>query len=350
MSIDILKTMSDSPQAVKILETIEVSAKRGADIVRQVLSFARGLAGERIEVQPKHLLKDLENIIKDTFPKDIRLQFSIPNDTWTILGDPTQIHQILLNLCVNARDAMPNGGNLSVGVENCVLDEQYAAMNIQAKAGRYVNISVTDSGTGIPTKILEKIFEPFFTTKELNKGTGLGLSTVMAIVKSHDGIINVYSEPRKGTTFKVYLPAMETSSEARKEQAEAASLPRGNGETVLVVDDEASILTITSQTLQAFGYRVLTATDGADAVAKYAQHRDEIAVVLTDMAMPIMDGPAMIHALTRMNPAIKIVAASGLNANNGVAKVSGAGVKHFLTKPYTAGTLLKTMRAILDEA
>jgi signal transduction histidine kinase len=208
----------------KILETIEVSAKRGADIVRQVLSFARGLEGERIEVQPKHLLKDLENIIKDTFPKDIRLQFSIPNDTWTILGDPTQVHQILLNLCVNARDAMPNGGNLTIGVENCVLDEQYAAMNIQAKPGRYVNISVTDSGTGMPPGILDKIFEPFFTTKELNKGTGLGLSTVMAIVKSHEGIINVYSEPGKGTTFKVYLPAMELSSEAREGTVGAGQL------------------------------------------------------------------------------------------------------------------------------
>jgi CheY-like chemotaxis protein len=239
---------------------------------------------------------------------------------------------------------------LVVRVENCVLDEQYAAMNIQAKAGRYVNISVTDSGTGMPPELIEKIFEPFFTTKELNKGTGLGLSTVMAIVKSHDGIINVYSEPGKGTTFKVYLPAMETSSEARKGQSEAASLPRGNGETILVIDDEASILTITCQTLQAFGYQVLTATDGAHAVAVYAKHENEIAVVLTDMMMPVMDGPATIHALMRMNPTIKIVAASGLNANGGVAKVSGAGVKHFLTKPYTAGTLLKTMRAILDEA
>jgi CheY-like chemotaxis protein len=349
MSIDILKSDSDSPQTTKILETIEVSAKRGADIVRQVLSFARGLEGQRIEVQPKHLLKDLENIIKDTFPKDIRLQFSIPNDTWTILGDPTQVHQILLNLCVNARDAMPNGGSLTVGVENCVLDDQYAAMNIQAKPGRYVIISVTDSGTGMPPGIVDKIFEPFFTTKELNKGTGLGLSTVMAIVKSHDGIINVYSEPGKGTTFKVYLPAMEHLPKRGRNSRKPASLPRGNGEMILVVDDEASILTITGQTLQAFGYQVLTATDGAHAVAVYAKHEKEIAVVLTDMMMPIMDGPAMIHALMRMNPAVKIIAASGLNANGNVAKVSGAGVKHFLTKPYTAATLLKTMRAILDE-
>jgi PAS domain S-box-containing protein len=350
MSIEILKNISDQPQAKKILKTIEVSAKRGADIVRQVLSFARGLEGERVEVQPKHLLRDLENIIENTFPKDIRLQFLIPSETWTILGDPTQVHQILLNLCVNARDAMPQGGSLTVSAENSVLDEHYAAMNLQAKPGRYVNITVTDSGTGIPASILDKIFEPFFTTKDFNKGTGLGLSTVMAIVKSHEGIVNVYSEPGKGTTFKIYLPAMEVSSEARREQAKEADLPRGNGETLLVVDDEASILTITSQTLEAFGYRVLTATDGADALSVYLQHKDEIAVVLTDMMMPVMDGPAMIHALMRVNPAVKIVAASGLKANDGLSKFSGVGVKHFLTKPYTAGTLLKTLRAILDES
>ena len=349
MAVEILKTTSADPQATRILETLEVSAQRGSDIVRQVLSFARGIEGARVEVQPKHLLKDLGSIIKDTFPKDIRLQFSIPNETWTILGDPTQVHQILLNLCVNARDAMPNGGSLIVSVENCVLDEHYAAMNIQAKAGRYVMTSVTDTGTGMPPALLDKIFEPFFTTKELNKGTGLGLSTVMAIIKSHEGFVNVYSEPGKGTTFKVYLPATEISSGGRTQQAEAVSLPRGEGETILLVDDEASILTITSQTLQAFGYRVLEATNGAEAVAVYAEHKNEIAVVLTDMMMPVMDGPATIHALTRMTPGIKIIGASGLNENSGVARASGAGLKHFLTKPYTARTLLKVVRAILDE-
>ena len=349
MSIDILKLTASDEQTKSILDTIETSAKRGTDIVRQVLSFARGLEGERIEVQPKHLLKDLERIIKDTFPKDIRLHFSIPSNIWTILGDPTQVHQILLNLCVNARDAMPQGGDLTINVTNCELDEQYASMNIQAKPGRYVCISVVDSGTGIPPELLDKIFEPFFTTKELHKGTGLGLSTVMAIVKSHNGIINVYSEVGKGTTFNIYLPALEFSPDAKRIFPEVIRIPRGHGETVLVVDDEASILTITRQTLEAFGYRVRTATDGAEAVAVYARHQSEIAVVLTDMMMPIMDGPATIHALLRINPAIKIVAASGLNANGGVAKASGAGIKHFLAKPYTAGTLLKIIRTILDE-
>ena len=245
---------------------------------------------------------------------------------------------------------MPNGGSLSVGVESCLLDEQYVAMNMQARPGRYVMISVTDSGTGMPRDLLDKIFDPFFTTKALNKGTGLGLSTVMAIVKSHQGIINVYSEPGKGTTFKVYLSGVEGSVEVGKDQSEQPSLFRGNGETILVVDDEASILTVTSQTLQAFGYRVLTATDGADAVATYAQHRDEIALVLTDMTMPVMDGAATIYALLRINPTIKVVAVSGLVANGGVAKLSGAGIKHFLIKPYTANALLETLRAALKES
>jgi PAS domain S-box-containing protein len=350
MSIHLLKDTPHDKDTDDILETIDHSAKRGADIVRQVLSLARGVEGERIEVQPKSLLKDLENIIKNTFPKDVRLELTIPDNTWAIWGDPTQVHQILLNLCLNARDAMPHGGRLAVRIENCALDEQYAAMNLQAKAGRYVNISVTDSGTGIPPELIDKIFEPFFTTKELNKGTGLGLSTVIAIVKSHGGIINVYSEPGNGTTFKVYMPAVEIASDARKTQSGKVSLPRGNGEMVLVVDDEPSILTITSRTLQASGYQVLTATDGANAVAVYLQHKKDIAVVLTDMAMPVMDGPAMIHALMRINPTVKIIAASGLNANGSVTKVSEPRVRHFLAKPYTAGALLKTLHVILDEA
>jgi PAS domain S-box-containing protein len=349
LCIGILMREANTPQTRVTLETIADSAKRGADVVRQVLSFARGMEGQRIEIQPKHIFKDLKDIIKDTFPKNIQLRFSIPDDIWTLLGDPTQLHQILLNLCVNARDAMPNGGSLTVSAENRTLDEQYATMDVTAKAGRYIYITVTDSGTGIPRKIIHKIFEPFFTTKELNKGTGLGLSTVMAIVKSHEGIINVYSEPGKGTTFNLYLPAIGTAVEAPKEQSQQVNMPRGNGETILVVDDETSILTITRQTLEAFGYRVLTAQDGAEAVAIYAQKKHEIAVVLTDVMMPVMDGSSFIRVLLRINPAIKIVRASGLCSNGRANGFPNDRVRHFLTKPYTAETLLQTMRAILDE-
>ena len=348
MSIDLLKLRSGDPDAKQLLQIIKVSAQRGADLVRQVLSFARGVEGKRVEIQPRLILNDLHQIIKDTFPKDIRLQFIVPNETWTLSVDPTQIYQVLLNLCVNARDAMPNGGDLTVSMENRLLDEHYAAMNIHAKTGHYVKISVTDSGTGMPQGLIDKIFEPFFTTKELNKGTGLGLSTVMAIMKSHAGFINVYSEEGKGTVFNVYLPALDFLSTVAQEPVEEVRLPRGNGETVLLIDDEASILAITSQTLQSFGYLVLTATDGADAVAVYAQHRQEIALVVTDMMMPVMGGVPTIRALMRINPLVRIVAVSGLTSNDSTAKESGSGVKHFLTKPYTAETLLTTIRRILD--
>ena len=243
---------------------------------------------------------------------------------------------------------MPSGGALTINVKNCKLDAHSSAMNLHAKAGRYVEISVMDSGTGIPPAVIDKIFEPFFTTKELSKGTGLGLSTVMTIVKSHGGTINVYSEIGKGTTFRVYLPAMELSTEARIVQEAETDLHRGHGETVLVIDDEASILTITAQTLEAFGYNALTAADGAQAVALYVENKKIISLVLTDMTMPVMDGLSTIRALMRINPYVKIVAASGLNANGDAARFAELGVRHFLVKPYTAETLLTVLKQVLS--
>jgi PAS domain S-box-containing protein len=343
MAIDILKARYDNPGAKTILETIEVSAKRGADVVRQVLSFARGLEGQRVEIQTKHLFHEFEKLVQDTFPKDIELRFSVPSDVWTILGDPTQVHQILLNLCVNARDAMPNGGSLTIGVENFMLDEQFVAMTPNAKPGRHIRICVTDTGTGIPPAIINRIFEPFFTTKEVSKGTGLGLSTVMAIIKSHEGVVNVSSETDKGTTFSVYLPAANAAFEASKERRDQPIMPRGNGETVLVIDDEASIREIAREILQSFGFRVLTAKNGTEGAAVYSERRNEIAVVVTDMMMPSMGGVDVIRVLRRINPAVKIVASSGfvgINSGNGL---SDAGVRHFLSKPYSAETLLRTV-------
>jgi len=349
MSIEMLKATTTHPKAQNILETIEMTTRRGADIVRQVLSFARGMKGDRVEVQPRHLLKDIQALIKETLPKNIQLKTSFPGDSWTILGDPTQLHQILLNLCVNARDAMPDGGCLTISAENAVIDEQVASMHVDARPGVYVAINVSDTGTGIEPAVLDKIFEPFFTTKEIGKGTGLGLSTVIAIVKSHEGFVKVLSEVGKGTTFKVYLPALEDASKPAGEEEEKATLPRGNNETILVVDDEASILTITSQTLQAFGYQTLTANDGVEALALYARHRDKIAAVLTDMAMPVMDGPATVRVLMKMNPAIKIIAASGLKTNEAINQELDGKLRYFINKPYSAGTLLKTLRTVLTE-
>ena len=348
MSIEMLKQTSNHPRARIIIETIEMTAKRGADIVRQVLSFARGMKGDHVEVQPRHLLKDIQTLIKETLPKNIQLKYRFPHESWTLLGDPTQLHQILMNLCVNARDAMPGGGSLTITTENAVIDEQYAAMHLDATPGKYVVISVSDTGTGIPPAILDKIFEPFFTTKEIGKGTGLGLSTVLAIVKSHKGFLNVTSIVGQGTTFHVYVPAVEESVGDAGNVPEPSDLPLGQGETVLIVDDEAAILKITGETLEAFGYKVLTANDGAEAVALYAENRGRIAAVFTDMAMPVMDGLCTIRVLTKMNPKIKIIAASGLK-NNPNAQASGPEIQYLIDKPYTAATLLKTLRIVLSE-
>jgi len=348
MSIGLLQATAQTPAAQGILETIAASAKRGAEIVRQVLSFARGVESSKVEVQPKHQLDELKNIIQNTFPKILQLEFSLAEEVWPILADPTQLFQVLLNLCVNARDAMPDGGTLTIGLQNCVLEERLGAMNLRAKAGRYVRIDVTDTGIGMPATMLDRIFEPFFTTKVLTKGTGLGLSTVYTIVKSHGGIIEVSSEPGHGSTFRVYFPAAVHPSAARETTA-AVGRPRGHGELLLLVDDENGLRTITEQVLTTFGYRVLAAANGADAVELYSQHQDEIALVITDLNMPVMDGGATIKALLQLNPAARIIAVSGLNENSEMLAESRPRIRKFLAKPYMVETLLTTIQAALRE-
>jgi len=346
MSIELLKLQEPNAQKQDILATIECSASRGADLVKQVLSFARGVEGRQLSVQVAHLLKEVEKITNETFLKSIQVRCEIPAPLWVVQGDPTQIHQVLLNLCVNARDAMPNGGHLKLSAMNMVMDGQCASMIAGAKPGHYVHIQVEDNGTGMPPEVMERIFEPFFTTKELGKGTGLGLSSVMAIVKSHHGFLRVESELGKGTRFHIYLPA-HISEQAEIEASAPHELPRGSGELILVVDDEAAVQQITKQTLETFGYRVLLAADGAEAVSLYSKHRSDVALVLTDMMMPVMDGPATIQVLMRMNPQICIVAASGMNAAGMEEKAASSGVKNFIPKPYTAETLLKSLDAVL---
>jgi len=331
----------------EMLQTVQTCAQRGAELVKQVLSFARGVEGERIPIDVSHLLRDIRQVVRETFPKNINTVFQLGRELWAVEGDATQLHQVFMNLCVNARDAMPQGGKLIVSAENLVLDEVYAGMNPDAKPGPYVVVKVEDTGTGIPPEVQERIFEPFFTTKEIGKGTGLGLSTTLGILRSHGGFVNLSSEPGKGAKFKVYLPAITTPRAVAQAAVAQTQLPRGQGELVLVVDDEESVRSVTQKTLERFGYRVLLAANGAEAVARYAQHRAEIAVVLTDMAMPVMDGPATILALRAMNPAVKIIGSSGHASQGGVAKAVGAGVQHFVPKPYTAETMLKVLADVL---
>jgi PAS domain S-box-containing protein len=346
MSLEMLKMRFPDPESESLLAILSTSAQRGADMVRQVLSFARGVEGRRMEVQIKHLVQNMEKVVRDTFLKSIQLRTNIPQDLWTVMGDPTQLHQVLMNLCVNARDSMPNGGTLTISAENLNLDAHYAGLNLEARPGPYVFIQVEDSGSGIPPGIVEKIFDPFFTTKEVGKGTGLGLSTSLAIVKSHGGFMRVYSEVGKGTKFQINLPARTGASDGADAEI-VTEMPRGNGELILVVDDELSVRQITQRTLETFGYWAIVASDGAEAMAIYAQRGAEIAVVLTDMMMPVMDGPATIQMLRKINPAVRIIAASGLSANS---QIGSLGVKHFLPKPYTAETLLKVLQETLASA
>jgi len=350
VSVELLKADVQSADGLAMLETLMSCAQRGADLVKQVLTFARGVEGERIEINISHLLRDIRQVVRETFPKDIQVVVEPGKDVWAVLGDPTQLHQVFMNLSVNARDAMPRGGKLHVKTTNLVLDDMYASMNPDSQRGPHVLISFTDTGTGIPPEIRDRIFEPFFTTKEIGKGTGLGLSTVMAIVRSHGGFISLYSELGQGTTFKVYLPARDQTPAAGESAVRPSSLPRGRGECVLVVDDEAGIRELTGKILVNFGYRVIPAANGAEAVALYAQHGKTIDVVLTDMAMPVMDGPATVVALKSLNPAVRIICSSGLTSSESVARTMGADVRHFVAKPYMAELILKALARVLSES
>ena len=345
MAIDMLRMTSADEQSVKWLKIMKENAERGAELVRQVLTFARGMAGERIPVQLKHVIKDLVGVLTQTMPKSIRVTYDVGPELWMISADPTQIHQILMNICINARDAMPSGGNINIQASNIHIDENYARMNIDAEPGNYVLIQVNDDGTGMPPDVVKRIFDPFFTTKDIGEGTGLGLSTALTLIKSHGGFINVYSEVGKGTRFSIYQPSAESESELRPDTNELAA--RGNGELILIVDDEENIRNVAAATLENFGYSVLTAVDGTDALAVYSQRGGDVAAVLTDMAMPYMDGSALIRALRKMDPRVRIIAMSGLFTEAQTKELSGLDVETLIAKPYSAETLLDALNTVL---
>ncbi|MGL6337692.1 MAG: ATP-binding protein, partial [Waterburya sp.] len=263
---------------------------------------------------------------------------------WTILAAPTQIYQVLMNLCINARDAMPNGGKLTIAVENQFFDEIYVKMNLEAEIGNYVVITISDTGCGMSQEVKERIFEPFFTTKELGEGTGLGLATVIGIVKNHGGFVNVRSEIGKGSQFQVCLPAIDTET---TQEIPDSQIARGNGELILVVDDEASIREVTKTVLISYNYHVLTAYDAVEAFSVYAQHQDAIALVLMDMQMPSLSGLNAIRILRQMNPSLNVIAISGLESNRQLLKDNEIEVQAFLSKPYNVDELLDTIHLVL---
>lgn len=346
MSLHLLRSKLPEDVDQRILDTLESSAQRGADLIKQVLTFSRGVEMEPTVLQVRHLLNDIRRFSKETFPANIEVLSEIPGDIWTISGDATQIHQILLNLCVNSRDAMPNGGTLRISAENFMVDEHYVQMNHEAKVGPYIVITVSDTGVGMSSEVRERIFEPFFTTKEVGKGTGLGLSTVFALAKNHGGFVTVDSEPGQGSSFRVFLPALQSGYVPRTPRRPERT-SRGTGQLILVVDDELPVCEITRLALEKNGYRVVIAHDGAEALAEYFSQKTPVDLVLTDLNMPIMDGPALIRALKKLDPAIRIVAATGVADKAKLAEIAEADLKAFLAKPFTAEKLLRALAEAL---
>lgn len=328
----------------QLFELLQTSARRGGALVKQVLAFASGADGRHTVLQVRHVIGEIQQIIRETFPREIDLQVQIDPDLWAVYGDATQIFQILMNLCVNARDAMPGGGQLHIRASNFEVDENYARMNLEANMGRYIAIVITDTGGGIPPDIQERIFEPFFTTKQSNQGTGLGLPTALSLIKKHDGFLDIYSELGQGTQVKVFIPA-DPAPEGQS--VPDVHLPQGQGELILVVDDEDSIRSITQKTLESYNYQVITAADGIDAIASYGQYQHQIKAVLLDLMMPSMDGVMTLKTLYKMNPHISVIAISGLRQSEKITAVFEEGIAGFLLKPYTAEELLTTLQQAL---
>jgi PAS domain S-box-containing protein len=329
----------------QMLTIIENNAKHGAELVKQLLSFAKGVEGKQTIVQINDLISDIIYLVSQTFSKSITFSKHIHPKLWTVLADKTQLHQVLINLVVNAADAMPDGGCLSVSTENLYLDEEMIQINHHATVGNYIVITVRDTGTGMSPEILERIFEPFFTTKDFGKGTGLGLSTVLGIIKSHKGFINVESQIGLGSVFQIFLPSV--NQEVSPLEPDHQEISQGQGELILVVDDEAHIREVTTTILEAYNYQVLTAKNGVEAINTYNQYRDQIRVVLMDIMMPGMNGNSAICKLKEINPQVLIIACSGCNIENMLEPNNESQVTAILSKPYTNEELLEKLNFVL---
>lgn len=344
MACAILRRRLAAAADLRLIDTMEKSVNRGAGMMRQVLGFAQGVGGEHRLVQVKHLLRDIVGVITQTFPKSIELTEYAPTDLWPVTGNATQIHQVLLNLCVNARDAMPDGGRMILRAENCRLDAGEAQAIAHARPGTWIRLEVTDTGTGIPPEVLARIWEPFFTTKPADRGTGLGLSTVRGIVETHGGFLTLETKVGTGTTFRVYLPAEQAAGsvlEAEKRPAAA----EGRGVRVLVVDDEEPICETVREVLSLLGYEVFTAHDGATAAALFFGRVQKFALVISDFDMPGLDGSELAHIIRLRHPGTRILAMSGL-ASPGLDRPLSFG-DGWLAKPFTVDALTQAVEDLL---
>jgi PAS domain S-box-containing protein len=334
----------------RLLNMLVESSQRGSGLVKQILSFAKGMDGERTAIQIRHILTEIISVARQTFPASIQISLHIDSeDLWLVNVDATQIHQVLMNLFVNARDAMPNGGVISASAENITIDTEYTKLHLQPPVGSYLLITIADTGIGMNSELLAQIFDPFFTTKET--GTGLGLSTVQGIIKAHGGSIDVTSEIDQGSCFKIYLPAIDRREATPPTVDE--DLYDGKGQLVLVVDDETAIREIVKESLETYNYRVILASDGIEAIDIYAQNHRGIAIVLVDMTMPHLDTPSLMLALKQINSKVKIVVMSGSALDMAESFDAPAEllcqqqqVSAFLTKPFTTTDMLQALATI----
>jgi PAS domain S-box-containing protein len=350
MAGDLLSDKIEEKDASQLLDVIAASAKRGAELVRQILLFARGMEGPRVSVDTWSLFNELKTFLDSTLPKSIRVNFEIAPNLAPISGDPIQLHQMLLNLSVNARDAMPAGGRLSVTASAASVSASAPRPHPDAVPGAFIRIDISDTGTGIPDILKGQIFDPFFTTKGVGRGSGLGLSTARSIVKAHCGFITFTSTEGVGTTFSIFLPTAEAGlSRPVRGEAKPPSgpLPRGAGENILVVDDEESVRLIMRSTLEAFGFRAVVASDGAEAVTLFRSAPALFDLAVVDMQMPGLDGGKTIVAIRHMRPDLPIVGASGLATNQNREEAAASGVLHFLDKPFSVETLIRTVHSAL---
>lgn len=348
LAVELLRTEGLSATAASRLDLVGQAAQRGAGIVKQVLTFARGVEGERTIVQPRYLLKEMAQLAEETFPRSIEIEVENGRDVPTIRGDITQLHQVLLNLAVNARDAMPRGGRLTLGVHGVTVDAERARALAPFAPGRYVEITVSDTGTGMTEEVLEHMFEPFFTTKPRGKGTGLGLSTVYGIVRSHGGKVEVDTALGRGTTFRILLPEVIEKSEPRAPVAAASRVLEGGGRRVLVVDDEEPIRVVLTQMLRRHGFDPVPASDGVEALRIFGQRPTAFHAAIVDLMMPRMHGTEVIRELRTLLPALRIVYSSGFAGGDemteAMVELAADQANAFLPKPFLEDELLAALR------
>ncbi len=337
--------LENKDEHLRLLKIIEDNAQQAKALVLQMLSFARGFEGKYTILQVNDLIRNTIHFPMQTLLKQIEFSMDLDPELWTVSGDKNQLHQVLMNLVVNASHSMENGGTLSISTENLYLDEEMTQINCDAKVGNYIVITVTDTGMGMPPQVLQRIFDPFFTTKEVGQGTGLGLSTVLGMIKGHKGFINVSSQVGEGSTFKIFLPSV--NQEISPVVPDHLEMCQGRRELILVVDDEAQIREVTKTILETYNYQTLTAENGQEAIAIYEQYQHQISVVLMDMKMPVMDGISAIPELKKINPQVLIIACSGIDVENMLATSHETQVAAILSKPYNNQELLEKLNFVL---